>query len=91
MNWTPIKDPNFKFYVKVGFSTSWEIFFVKNQVENEAGRLVPDLSLFSKKALHEVKAGGEHLTLIHVKYIKNIAYMQVPQLGNTTKGNCKKF
>ena len=27
-----------------------EIFFVKNYTENEAGRLVPDLLLFFKKA-----------------------------------------
>ena len=27
-----------------------EIFFFKNYAENEARRLVPDLSLFSKKA-----------------------------------------
>ena len=30
----------------------------KNQAENETGRLVPDLFLFSKKALNEVKASG---------------------------------
>ena len=35
-----------------------EIFFFENHVENEAGRLVPDLFLFLKKALYEVKASG---------------------------------
>ena len=35
-----------------------EIFFFKNHAENEARRLVPDLFLFSKKALYEVKATG---------------------------------
>ena len=33
-----------------------EIFFFKNHTENEAGKLVTDLLLFSKKALYEVKA-----------------------------------
>ena len=32
------------------------MFFFKNQAENEAGRLVPHLFLFFKKALFEVKA-----------------------------------
>ena len=34
------------------------IFFFKNPEENEAGRLVPDLFLFFKKALYEEKASG---------------------------------
>ena len=33
-------------------------FFFKNLVENETGRLAPDLFLFFKKALYEVKASG---------------------------------
>ena len=32
--------------------------FFKNHAKNEAGRLVPDLFLFIKKALYEVKAKG---------------------------------
>ena len=37
----------------------WSVFFLfKNHAENEATRLVPDLYLFFKKALYEVKAGG---------------------------------
>ena len=32
------------------------IFYFKSHTENEAGRLVPDLFLFSKKALYKVKA-----------------------------------
>ena len=32
--------------------------FVKNHAENEAGKLVPDLFLFFKKVLYEVKATG---------------------------------
>ena len=34
---------------------SREIFFFKNNAENEAERLVSDLFLFFKKALHEMK------------------------------------
>ena len=33
----------------------------ENQAENEARRLVPDLFLFFKKALYEVKASGLQL------------------------------
>ena len=36
--------------------------FFKNHVENEARRLVPDLFLFFKKALYEVKASGLQLS-----------------------------
>ena len=39
-----------------------DIFFFKNHVENETGRLVPDLFLFFKKALNEVKANGLELS-----------------------------
>ena len=39
-----------------------KIFFFKNYGENEAERLVPDLFLFFKKALYEVKASGLQLT-----------------------------
>ena len=35
--------------------------FLKNHVENEAGRLVPDFFLQFKKALFEVKARGLQL------------------------------
>ena len=34
----------------------------KNHAENEAGRLVPELLLFFKKALYEVKANGLQLS-----------------------------
>ena len=36
------------------------IFLFKNHPENEAVRLVPDLFLFFKKALYEVKTSGLH-------------------------------
>ena len=35
---------------------------VKIPVENEAGRLVPDLFLFFKNALYEVKASARQLS-----------------------------
>ena len=44
-----------------------EIFFFKNNAENEAGRLVPDLFLFFKKALYEVKASGLQLSFNHFR------------------------
>ena len=34
---------------------------LKNHAENEAERIVPDLFLFLKKALYEVKASGSFL------------------------------
>ena len=34
------------------------MFFFKNHAENEIGAEVPDLFLFFKKALYEVKASG---------------------------------
>ena len=36
--------------------------FFKYHAENEAGRLVPDLFLFFKNALHKVKTNGLHLS-----------------------------
>ena len=35
-----------------------ERLFLKSHTENEVGRLVPDLFLFFKKALYEVRASG---------------------------------
>ena len=37
------------------------MFFFENDVENEAGGLLPDLFLFFKKVLYEVKASGLQL------------------------------
>ena len=37
------------------------MFYFKNHAENEAGRLVPDLFLFFKKALYKVKSNGLQL------------------------------
>ena len=48
-----------------------KIFFFKNHAENEARRLVPDLLLFFKKALYEVKANGLQLSF-NVFWIKSI-------------------
>ena len=38
------------------------MFFFKNQIGNEAGRLVPDLFLGFRKALYELKASVLHLS-----------------------------
>ena len=35
-----------------------EIFFFKSNAENEANKLVPDLFLFFKRALYEVRPSG---------------------------------
>ena len=37
--------------------------FLKNYMENEAGRLVPDLFLFYEKSLYDVKASGLQLSV----------------------------
>ena len=42
--------------MKFGEFIAREIFFFKNHAENVAGKQVPDLPLFFKKALYEVKA-----------------------------------
>ena len=39
-----------------------ENFFFKSHVENEAGRLGPNLFFFSKNTLHDVKASGLQLS-----------------------------
>ena len=46
-------------------SVTREILFFKNYAKNEAGRLVPDLSLFFEKNLYEVKASGLRLVSIY--------------------------
>ena len=35
--------------------------FFKNHVENEEGKLVPDLFLFFKKVLYKTKASAQHI------------------------------
>ena len=47
-------------------------FFFKNHAENEAGRLVPELFIFLKKALYEVKTSAVQLSF---------NYFDSPQLG----------
>ena len=37
---------------------STRVFFFKDYAENKAGRLVPDLLFFFKKASYELKASG---------------------------------
>ena len=41
----------------------WEIFFLKSLEENDPGTLVPDIFLFSKTALYEIQASGQHSSL----------------------------
>ena len=53
-----------KFDQVIGYN---KIFFFKNHAENEGGKLVPDLFLFFKKALYEVKASGLQLILNHFR------------------------
>ena len=44
---------------------TWSVNRVfKNHAENEAEKLAPDLFLFFKKSLHEVKASGQHEFLV---------------------------
>ena len=38
------------------------IFFFKNNAENEVGRLVPDLFLFFKQTLYKLKANDKHFS-----------------------------
>ena len=53
--------------------------FLKNHAKNEAGRLVPDLFLFLKKALYEVNASVPQLSFnIH----------GLPSTCHTIKTNC---
>ena len=46
----------------------------KSHVENEAGRLVPDLFLFSLKALYEVKASDLQLNFNNILTALDLAY-----------------
>ena len=41
---------------------AWEIFFFKNNVENEVERLVSDFFLLFKKAFYKVKASAQRLS-----------------------------
>ena len=52
----------------------WEVFFFKNNAENDVGRLIPGLFLFFKKALYKVKANDQHLI-----------YFGRPRLGHEIK------
>ena len=56
-------------------------FSYKNHAENEAGRLVPDLFLYFKKTLCEIKARVSTLMSI---------YVGSPRLRHTIKVNCIK-
>ena len=47
-----------------------EIFFFRNNAENDAERLVPDLILYFEKALYEVKASGLQLRFSSCRLLK---------------------
>ena len=59
-----------------------EILSFKNQVENESGRLAPDLFLFFKKGLNKVKECDLQL---------RFSIRQYPSTCHTIKTNCTKF
>ena len=48
--------------IKFGQNVTRETFFVKNHAGNESGRLVPDLFLFFRKALCQVKVSSLQLS-----------------------------
>ena len=64
----------------------WEIFFFKNHAENEAGRLVPDLFFFKKKAVYKVKSVVRTLAVIYFGRLSN-----KNKLGHTIKTNFITF
>ena len=43
-------------------NTTKGIFFFKNNAENEAGGLVPDLFFLFEKALYKIKTSGQELS-----------------------------
>ena len=51
-----------KFGQVIEYSIKIELFFLKVNEENEAGRLVADLFFFFEKALYEVKTSGLELS-----------------------------
>ena len=57
------------------------MYFFKNQAENEAERIVPDLFLFFKNALNEVEQ--VICTLVSISFNSS-------RLGRTIKRNCIK-
>ena len=44
--------------IKFGQLITRKTYFLENHTKNKAGRLNPDLILFNRKALYEVKASG---------------------------------
>ena len=55
--------------------------FLQNHAENETDRLVPDLFLYFKKALYEMKVSGLHLSFNIFRKFSH---------GHTIKTNCIK-
>ena len=52
------------------YNITREIFSSKNHAENEAGELIPDLVLFFKKALREIKGNGQQFISIYFNSIQ---------------------
>ena len=51
------------------------MFFLKNHADNETGKLVPDLILFFKKALCEVKKSKRSVAQFqYISIVLNLAY-----------------
>ena len=48
--------------------------FFKNHVENKEGRLAAELSMFFKRAIHEVKASGMQLSSNIYQYTPTLDY-----------------
>ena len=77
--------------------------FLQKSCRNEAGRLAPDLFLFFKKALYEVKASVSQLSFNHfrqtstrqtikTKYINfRLSIQRCPQFGFFRKGSGNSF
>ena len=51
-----------KYVIFLDSKIAKQLLFKNLNPENEAGRLVPDLFLFFRKALYEVKSSGLQLT-----------------------------
>ena len=61
--------------------SAWEIFSFKYNVESKAESLVPDLPLFLKKTLYQLKPSDFALVPI---------YFNIPRVRYTIKTNCVK-
>ena len=63
------------------------MFSLKNNAENDAGRLVSELFLFLKKVLYELKVSDLQLSFNIYIYIYRYIYIS-PSNWHTIKSNC---